>query len=140
MWRIGKALTDPVKSPPVMVFYGATGHEGKSMLATNITRILGDAVRWLSKDLFGFKGARPEADMALCEKRILVCDECKPKDRFSYNNIKRWTSEALIAMKELVGYLCQSAIIVTNEIPLYEITDTPANDDSPASSKVQLFF
>lgn len=35
MWRMGKALTDPVKSPPVIVFYGATGHEGKSMLATN---------------------------------------------------------------------------------------------------------
>jgi len=43
--RIGKAITDPVRNPSVIVLYGREGHEGKSALTQNITAILSDAVR-----------------------------------------------------------------------------------------------
>ncbi|KAL9631173.1 MAG: hypothetical protein Q9164_006034 [Protoblastenia rupestris] len=58
--------------------------------------------------------------MRLCQNKILICDECKIMDGFSYNDIKRWTSEAPITMSGRVGYLCQTAIMTSNKIPFYE--------------------
>lgn len=119
MWRMGKAIINPNKSPSVIVFYGRDGHEGKTELAKAITRVFADAVEWVSEDLFGAKSVWPDAEtvMHLCEKRILVCDECKIDEGFSYNNIKRWTSEAPVSMKGVTGYLSQTGIIVSNHIP-----------------------
>lgn len=122
MWRMGKALTDPTTNPSVIVFYGKVGHEGKTELAKSITRLFGDAVEWVSTDLFGSKSEWPDADlvMRLCQKRILICDECRIEDGFSYNNVKRWTSEAPITMNGRIGYLAQTAIVTSNKIPFYE--------------------
>ena len=122
LWRLGKALIDKVENPSVIVFYGRDGHEGKSELAKNISRIFADAVTWVTEDLFGKESKWPKADavMELCQYRILVCDECKINDGFSYNNIKRWTSEAPITSEGRTGYLCQTGIIVSNFVPFYE--------------------
>ena len=122
LWRIGKAVIDRVTNPSVIVFFGREGHEGKTKLAEAITRILSNAVVWVNEDLFGSKSVWPNADMVmnLCQKRILICDECKIEDGFSYNNIKRWTSEAPITMEGRTGYLSQTAIVISNHIPFYE--------------------
>lgn len=122
MWRLGKAIIDKVTNPSVMVFFGRDGHEGKTKLADSISRMLSSAIEWVSEDLFGSESKWPKADviMTLCEKRILICDECKIENGFSYNNIKRWTSEAPITMEGRTGYLSQSAIIISNHIPFYE--------------------
>lgn len=98
-YRIGKAMMDPTKDPSVIVLYGRVGHEGKTVLATNISRLIPDAVEWVWADLFGKESKWPDADvvMELCQKRILICDECRIEDGFSYNNIKRWTSESPIS-------------------------------------------
>ena len=122
LWRIGKAVIDRVTNPSVIVFFGKEGHEGKTKLAEAITRILSNAVVWVNEDLFGSDSKWPNADtvMTLCQKRILICDECKIKDGFSYNNIKKWTSEAPVTMEGRTGYLSQTAIIISNDIPFYE--------------------
>jgi type 1 glutamine amidotransferase len=45
-WRIGESLTER-KYPTVIVFYGETGHEGKSVAATNISTVLTTAIEWI---------------------------------------------------------------------------------------------
>lgn len=122
MFRIGRAYMDPIKDPSVMVLYGKIGHEGKTELAKAISRLMPDAVEWVSEDLFGSKSEWPKVDtvMELCAKRILICDECKIEDGFSYNNVKKWTSQSPISMGGRVGFLSQSAIITSNKIPFYE--------------------
>jgi DNA-directed RNA polymerase subunit M/transcription elongation factor TFIIS len=96
MWRIGNALTDPVRNPCVIIFYGATGEEGKSVLATNISRVLGRGVEWTVMDLIGKASKWPDGNtvMKLAEKRLVICDECGIEEDMNYNNIKRWTSNA----------------------------------------------
>ena len=101
MWRIGNALTDPVKNPCVIIFYGPSGEEGKSVLAINISRVLGKGVEWTVVDLIGKASKWPEASlvMKLAEKRVIVCDECGIEDDMNYNNVKRWTSNAPFSPK-----------------------------------------
>ena len=122
LWRVGNAITDPVKNPCVIVLYGKNGHEGKSEIAKNITKMLPDAVTWVSEDLFGSGGKWPDVDtiMQLCQSRILVCDECKIKDGFSYDHVKRWTSESPVSSDGRTGYLSQTAFVISNHIPFYE--------------------
>ncbi|CAG8979187.1 hypothetical protein HYALB_00000322 [Hymenoscyphus albidus] len=87
-----------------------------------MTRILADAAQWVSGDLFGSKSIWPDADdvLELCQKRLLICDECKIADGFNYDNVKKWTSEAPVTMKGRTGYLAQTATITSNNIPFYE--------------------
>lgn len=122
LWRIGKALTDPVSNQSVITFYGRDGHEGKTKLAEMLTMILTDAVEWVSEDLFGSESKWPDADkiMYLCTKRILICDECNIKDGYSYNNIKRWTSGAPISMSGRTGFLSQTSIVISNVLPFFD--------------------
>ncbi|KAI6986067.1 hypothetical protein KC359_g8908 [Hortaea werneckii] len=119
LWRMGKLIISPVKDPSVIVFFGREGHEGKTVLADTVSRILSDCSEWVSLDLFGSKSQWPDAEtvMYLCEKRLLICDECRIEDGFAYNNVKRWTSEAPITMNGLTGFLCQTSIVVSNHIP-----------------------
>lgn len=122
MWRIGRAIVDPRVDPCVIVLYGPEGHEGKTTLAKNISRMLAETVAWMSEDLIGSTSKWPDSDtvMRLCEKRILICDECDIGDGFNYNNIKRWTSNAPISIKGRTGFLCQTIIAISNKIPFYE--------------------
>jgi len=123
LWRVGKAIINPVKNPSVIVLYGRYGHEGKTELAKNLTKLLPDAVEWVSEDLFGKTSKWPDADvvMNLCEKRILVCDECKIQDGFNYDHIKRWTSEAPnTGSNGMVSFLSQTCIVISNNLPFYE--------------------
>lgn len=59
--------------------------------------------------------------VTLCEKRLLICDECWIEYGFAYNSIRRWTSEAPISMNGLTGYLCQTSVIVSHHIPLNDM-------------------
>jgi hypothetical protein len=120
LWRMGKSMVDPEGS--VIVFYGKDGQEGKTKFITTITRMFTNAVEWVSEDLVGSESKWPNADtiMYLCEKRYLVCDECKIEDGFSYNNIKRWTSGAPISMEGRTGYLCHTLFVMTNTMPFAE--------------------
>lgn len=122
LWRIGRLLVEPVRSPSVIVMFGRDGHEGKSAISKAVDRILADAVEWVSGDLFGSKSVWPDADtvMNLCQKRLLICDECKIADGFNYDTIKKWTSEAPVSMDGRTGYLAQTAIVTSNSIPFYE--------------------
>lgn len=118
MWRIGNALTDPVKNPCIIIFYGASGEEGKSVLATNISRVLGKGVEWTVTDLIGKNSKWPDAEqvMSLAEKRLIVCDECGIEEDFNYNNIKRWTSNAPVQSGGMSAYLSQTIIGISNKM------------------------
>ncbi|KAK6436906.1 hypothetical protein LTR95_006910 [Oleoguttula sp. CCFEE 5521] len=118
MWRIGNALTDPVKNPCVIIFYGASGEEGKSVLATNISRVLGKGVEWTVTDLIGKETKWPEAAivMKLAEKRVIICDECGIEDDMNYNNIKRWTSNAPVQSGGMSAHLSQTIIGISNKM------------------------
>lgn len=122
LWRLGRAVTDPIKGPSVIVMFGRSGHEGKTKLCETITKLLADAVEWVNEDLFGAASKWPDVDtvMELCEKRILVCDECKIKDGFNYDNVKKWTSESPVSMKGRSGFLAQTAIVTSNQLPFFE--------------------
>lgn len=122
LYRMYRVITDPTVDPSVIVFYGPTGHEGKTTLAKNLTRLLGGAVMWSTNDLVGSKSVWPSEDvvMTLCEKRILICDECEIENGFSYQHIKRWTSDAPVSFKTRTGFLSQTLIVVSNKIPFYE--------------------
>lgn len=122
LWRVGKAIINPTKSPSVIVFYGRYGHEGKTELAKMVTRLLSDSVEWVSEDLFGSKSTWPHPDtvMKLCEKRILICDECKIDDGFNYDHIKKWTSEAPYTDQGMTSYLSQTAIVISNHLPFFQ--------------------
>jgi hypothetical protein len=117
MWRMGKAFSDG-EAPSVIVLYGKTGHEGKSVLATNVSRILTTGVVWTIADLIGKKASWPKSDevMRLADKRIIVCDECEIEEDFNYNNIKRWTSGAPIQSDGLSAYLSQTIIAISNKM------------------------
>ncbi|KAI1291213.1 hypothetical protein F5Y03DRAFT_400884 [Xylaria venustula] len=119
LYRISRVLTDPVTDPSVIVFYGPSGHEGKTTLAKNLTRLLIGAVMWSSEDLIGSKSKWPSVDvvMKLCEQRVLICDECEIEDGFSYQHIKRWTSDAPVSFGGRTGFLSQMLIVVSNKIP-----------------------
>jgi len=118
MWRIGNALTDPVKNPCVIIFYGATGEEGKSVLATNISRVLGKGVEWTVMDLIGKASKWPDGNtvMKLAEKRVVICDECGIEDDMNYNNIKRWTSNAPVQSDGMSAHLSQTIIGISNKM------------------------
>ncbi|KAK5145851.1 hypothetical protein LTR04_001193 [Oleoguttula sp. CCFEE 6159] len=118
MWRIGNALTDPVRNPCVIIFYGAGGEEGKSVLATNISRVLGKGVEWTVTDLIGKDSKWPDARlvMKLAEKRLIVCDECGIDQDMNYNNIKRWTSNAPVQSDGMSAYLSQTIIGISNKM------------------------
>ncbi|KAF4460194.1 cell division control 48 variant 1 [Fusarium albosuccineum] len=118
LWRMGKSLTDPVESPSVIIFWGPTGEEGKSVLALNISRIFGTGAKWTVTDLIGKPSKWPDSDtvMELAEKRLIICDECDIEDDMNYNNIKRWTSNAPIQSKGVSAYLSQTIIGITNKL------------------------
>ena len=118
MWRVGNAITDPIKSPYVIIFYGASGEEGKTMLALNISHIIGTGVGWMVPDLIRKASKWPDTDMVmeLLGKRLIVCDECGIKDDMNYNNVKRWTSNAPVQSKGVSAYLSQTMIGITNKI------------------------
>ncbi len=118
MWRIGNALTDPIRNPCVIIFYGPTGEEGKSVLATNISRVLGKGVEWTVTDLIGKASKWPDAAivMKLAEKRVIICDECGIEDDMNYNNIKRWTSNAPVQSAGMSAYLSQTIIGISNKM------------------------
>lgn len=118
MWRIGNALTDLIKNPCVIVLYGPTGKEGKTVLSMNISRILGTGVEWTVTDLIGKASKWPESDtvIELAQKRIIMCDECAIDEDMNYNNIKRWTSNAPVQCKGISSYLPQTIIGITNKI------------------------
>ena len=122
LWRIGKALQDTGMWPSVILFYGANGHEGKGTLSTMITRLFPDSTLWMSDDLIGKMSKWPQEDvvMSLCSKRILVCDECQVEDGFSYNNIKRWTSNSPVSSGGKTAILRQTIIGLSNKAPFYE--------------------
>lgn len=123
MWRIGRALTDGINSQPVvMVLYGRDGHEGKSELAKAISKLLPGTSMWMTDDLIGSKSGwpKPDAVMTLCEKRFLVCDEVEIEDGFSYNNIKRWTSNSPVSDGVTTAFLRQNIIATSNKIPFLE--------------------
>ncbi|KAI8309233.1 hypothetical protein K4K61_001961 [Colletotrichum sp. SAR11_59] len=65
--------------PFVIVFYGPNEHEGKTIMAKNVTKLLLGAVMWSSEDLVGHKSKWPKVDavMKMCEKRKPTCDVCK---------------------------------------------------------------
>ncbi|RYP85484.1 hypothetical protein DL770_005042 [Monosporascus sp. CRB-9-2] len=99
--RMYTSVTSPVTMPypfasPVKVPVSSTtgGHEGKTTLAKNLMMLLAGAVMWSNDDLVGHKSKWPSADlvMKMCEKRVLTCDECEIEDGFSYQHVKRWTS------------------------------------------------
>lgn len=120
LWRMGKAFVDPEGS--VIVLYGKDGKEGKTKFITAITRMLTNAVEWVTEDLVGKVSEWPSPDtiMYLCDKKFLVCDECKIDEGFSYNNIKRWTSGAPISMEGRTGFLSHTLFVITNSIPFAE--------------------
>ncbi|RYP50714.1 hypothetical protein DL768_003858 [Monosporascus sp. mg162] len=95
-YRMYRELVDLGVDPSVIVFYGPSGHEGKTTLAKNLTMLLVGAVTWPSDDLVGHKSKWPSADLVtkLCEKRVLTCDECEIEDGFSYQHVRRWTRKA----------------------------------------------
>ncbi|RYO92538.1 hypothetical protein DL764_008121 [Monosporascus ibericus] len=64
----------------------------------------------------------PNADlvMKMCEKRVLICDECEIGDGFSYQHIKRWTSNAPVSSGGRTVFLPQTLIVVSNKVPFYE--------------------
>lgn len=78
MWRLGNLLTDPISSPCVTIFYGPNSEEGRSVLALNITRVLGTGAKWTVVDLIGKGSKWPDAETVteLAKKRLVVCDEC----------------------------------------------------------------
>jgi hypothetical protein len=119
MWRIAMSLTH--KRAFVIVFYGKDGHEGKGTLMENITRLLPGVITWMSDDLIGVKSKWPKEDVVveLCEKRILVCDEVEISDGFSYNNIKRWTSNSPVSSGTSTSLLSQTIVALSNKIPFY---------------------
>ena len=121
-WRIGKAFQGENENPTVIIFYGKSGHEGKSVLATNISRVLTTGVVWTIDDLIGKVAEWPDAEdvMIYADKRIIICDEVKIDEDFNYNNIKRWTSGSPIQSKGLSAYLCQTVIGITNKIGWYK--------------------
>lgn len=123
MWRIGRMLTDGVESQPVvMVLYGRDGHEGKSVLAKKISKLIPGTSMWMSEDLIGSESVWPKADaiMTMCEKRLLICDEVDVKNGFSYNNIKKWTSNSPVSDGVLTTFLSQNIIATTNNMPFSE--------------------
>lgn len=89
--RMGKALTDTVESPSIIIFWGPTGEEGKSVLALNVIRISGTGAKWTVKDLIGKGSKWPDAETVteLAEKRLIICDEYDIEKDTNYNNIKR---------------------------------------------------
>ncbi len=118
LWRMGKALTDPIESPSIIIFWGPTGEEGKSVLALNISRIFGTGAKWTVTDLIGKGSKWPDAEtvMELAEKRLIICDECDIEEDMNYNNIKRWTSNAPVQSKGVSAYLSQTIIGITNKL------------------------
>ncbi|KAH9827500.1 FAD-binding, type 2 [Teratosphaeria destructans] len=118
MWRIGNALTDLVRNPCLIVFYGASGEERKSVLATNISRVLEKGVEWTVTDLIRKTSKWPDAQtvMNLAEKRLIICDECGIEEDMNYNNIKRWTSNALVQSGGMFAHLCQTIIGISNKM------------------------
>jgi hypothetical protein len=119
MWRIAMSLTH--RRAFVIVFYGRDGHEGKGTLMENITRLLPGVITWMSDDLIGSTSKWPKEDVVveLCEKRILVCDEVEIADGFSYNNIKRWTSNSPVSSGTSTSLLSQTIVALSNKIPFY---------------------
>lgn len=118
LWRMGKALTDPIESPSVIILWGPTGEEGKSVLALNVSRIFGTGAKWTVTDLIGKSSKWPDAEtvMELAEKRLVICDECDIEEDMNYNNIKRWTSNAPVQSRGVSAYLSQTIIGITNKL------------------------
>ncbi|KAF2123652.1 hypothetical protein P153DRAFT_412683 [Dothidotthia symphoricarpi CBS 119687] len=73
----------------------------------------------MCNESFGAGSSWPDADtvMYLCQKRILIYDECKINDGFNYDNVKRWTSEAPVSTLGRTGYLSQTAFKISNRVP-----------------------
>lgn len=123
MWRLGRMLTDGIDAQPVvMIFYGKDGHEGKSVLARKISKLLPGMSMWMTDDLIGSKSKwpTPDAVMNLCEKRLLICDEVEIEDGLSYNNIKRWTSNSPVSDGVTTTFLSQNIIATTNKMSFSE--------------------
>ncbi|RYP11921.1 hypothetical protein DL767_011213 [Monosporascus sp. MG133] len=121
-YRMYRELVDPGVDLSVIVFYGPSGREGKTTLAKNLTMLLAGAVMWSSDGLVGHKSKWPSADLVvkMCEKRVLVCDKCEIEDEFSYQHVKRWTSNGPVSSGGRTGFLSQTSIAVSNKIPFYE--------------------
>ena len=102
----------------MIIFWGPTGEEGKSILALNISRIFGTGAMWTVTDLIGKKSKWPDAEtvMELAEKRLIICDECDIEEDMHSNNIKRWTSNAPVQSKDVSAYLSQTIIGITNKL------------------------
>lgn len=115
LWSIGRSLTDPVESPFVIIFWGPNCEEGKSLLAINIGRIFGSGAKWTVTDLIGKGPKWPDPDVVidLDEQRLIICDECDVEEDMTYNNIKRWTSNAPVQAKGISAYLSQTIIEIT---------------------------
>ncbi|RYP66496.1 hypothetical protein DL771_007756 [Monosporascus sp. 5C6A] len=95
LYRMHHVSADPGVDPSVIVFYGPSGHEGKTTLAMNLTMLLAGAVV------------------------VLICDEREIGDGFSYQHIKRWTSNAPVSSGGRTGFLLQTLIVVSDKIPFY---------------------
>ncbi|KAM3447866.1 hypothetical protein MY3296_008321 [Beauveria thailandica] len=117
LWSMGKALVEPEGT--VMVFYGRDGKEGKTKQISSITSMFTNAVECVSEDLVRKESKWPGPDtiMYLCDKKFLVCDECKIEEGFSYHNIKRWASGAPVSMEGRTGYLSHTLFVTANQIP-----------------------
>jgi hypothetical protein len=95
MWRIGNALTDPVKNPCVIISYGRREeHPGHEREQSPGYQRQGDCP---DRQKFQVAGRRGGDELA--EKRVVVCDECGIEEDMNYNNIKRWTSNAPVQSK-----------------------------------------
>lgn len=86
----------------MIVFYGPDEHEGKTILAKNLVKLLLGAVMWSSEDLAGQKSKWPRVDdvRRMCEKRKPMCNVCKTKGGSSYQRIKRWISDAPVQWQD----------------------------------------
>ncbi|KAI8234119.1 hypothetical protein K4K55_004933 [Colletotrichum sp. SAR 10_96] len=88
--------------PFVIVFYGPDEHEGKTILAKNLEKLLLGAVMWSSEDLVEHKSKWPKVDdvRRMCEKRKPICNVCKIEGGSSYQHVKRWTSDAPVQWQD----------------------------------------
>lgn len=107
-----------MRSPCLIIFYGASGEEGKSVLGINIGRVLGKGVEWTVTDLIGKNSKWPEASlvMRLAEKRPIVCDKCRIEEDIKYSNIKRWTCNVPVRSERMSAYLSQTIIGIRNKL------------------------
>lgn len=117
--RIGNIITDPIRNPCLIIFYGAMGEEGKTVLATNFSKVLGTSVvKWTVTNLIEktSKWLEPEVAIKLAEKWLIVCDGCGIEEYMNYNNVKKWMSNAPVQSKGVSMFLPQTIIGISNNM------------------------